>query len=267
MEKILFATDLDNTLLFSHKHRRPGDVCVELLDGAEQGFMTSAVWEELLPAVSDAVTLLPVTTRSIAQYQRIQWPNGSEPAWAVTTNGGILLDHGTPDSNWMKESLRQAARHQSDLAQLYRELPNYDWCLRRKMVDGLYLFAVCPEGTPMEDCKAFFQGRTALTVEPSGRKLYFFPPELHKGAGVLQARRRFASSLLVCAGDTVLDVPMLRLADLALVPDGGLARLVDETGKRVLVCPKTQRFSEFVLRAVLEFAASASESSAKIREY
>ena len=30
-ETILFASDLDNTLLFSHKHAQAGDVCVEYL--------------------------------------------------------------------------------------------------------------------------------------------------------------------------------------------------------------------------------------------
>ena len=37
MGKMLFASDLDNTLLFSRRHSRPGDVCVEMLDGKEQG--------------------------------------------------------------------------------------------------------------------------------------------------------------------------------------------------------------------------------------
>ena len=36
-ESILFASDLDNTLLFSHKHAQAGDVCVEYLDGKAQG--------------------------------------------------------------------------------------------------------------------------------------------------------------------------------------------------------------------------------------
>ena len=40
MKRILFATDLDNTLLFSHRHRQPGDRCAELWNGAEQGFFT-----------------------------------------------------------------------------------------------------------------------------------------------------------------------------------------------------------------------------------
>ena len=37
MGTILFASDLDNTLLFSHRHRQPEDRCVERLNGAEQG--------------------------------------------------------------------------------------------------------------------------------------------------------------------------------------------------------------------------------------
>ena len=40
MGTILFASDLDNTLLFSHRHRQPEDRCVERLNGAEQGFVT-----------------------------------------------------------------------------------------------------------------------------------------------------------------------------------------------------------------------------------
>ena len=37
---ILFASDLDNTLLFSHQHAQAGDVCVEYLDGKAQGRST-----------------------------------------------------------------------------------------------------------------------------------------------------------------------------------------------------------------------------------
>lgn len=42
-EKLLFASDLDNTLLFSHQHAQAGDVCVEHLDGKAQGFFSPNV--------------------------------------------------------------------------------------------------------------------------------------------------------------------------------------------------------------------------------
>lgn len=248
---LLLASDLDNTLLFSHRRRRPGDVCVEWLEGAPQGFMTPAAWEALgsLPA---GVRLLPVTTRSVAQYRRIRWPEGAEPEYAVTTNGGILLGKDGPDPAWLAASQALAAPFQADLQRLYDALPSQDWCLRRKMVDGLYLFAVCPEGTDMDACAALFRGRQPLDVEPSGRKLYFFPPGLHKGAAADAARRLFAPDRLLCAGDSALDLPMLRLADLALVPDGALARQLPESS--VEVCPAGVRFSEFVLQRTMELA-------------
>ena len=78
MGTILFASDLDNTLLFSHRHRQPGDRCVELLNGAEQGFFTQRTLD-LLPQVVQRVQLLPVTTRSIEQYRRIRWPEETVP--------------------------------------------------------------------------------------------------------------------------------------------------------------------------------------------
>ena len=66
MKRILFATDLDNTLLFSHRHRQPGDRCAELWNGAEQGFFTPET-VDLLPQAARQVRLLPITTRSIPQ--------------------------------------------------------------------------------------------------------------------------------------------------------------------------------------------------------
>ena len=40
MKNILFASDLDNTLLYSYKYKKKGDICVEFNKGKEQGFMT-----------------------------------------------------------------------------------------------------------------------------------------------------------------------------------------------------------------------------------
>ena len=40
MRKIVFASDLDNTLLFSQKHAVETDLCVEYLNGMPQGYLT-----------------------------------------------------------------------------------------------------------------------------------------------------------------------------------------------------------------------------------
>ena len=37
MKQTIFASDLDNTLIFSYKHALATDLCVEYLDGKTQG--------------------------------------------------------------------------------------------------------------------------------------------------------------------------------------------------------------------------------------
>ena len=244
---LLFLCDLDNTLIFSHRHRKPGDVCVEWLDGREQSFMTANVWENL--GRLENVRLSPVTTRSVEQYRRIQWPKA--PEWAAAANGGILLGPCGMDPAWLEASRKLAEPYQDDLARTEAALSSEAWCLRRKMVDGLYLFAVSENQETAETGANNFQAGP-LTVSVSGRKVYFFPPGLHKGAAAAVLRERFGPCRMVCAGDSSLDLPMLALADIALTPSLELAR---QCGENARVCPESRRFSDFVLEEVLRARA------------
>lgn len=86
MKKILLACDLDNTLIHSHRHKNDGDICIEILNDKQQSFITPHT-RELIAKLPDNITLLPVTTRSIEQYMRIQWENS--PEYALVTNGTV----------------------------------------------------------------------------------------------------------------------------------------------------------------------------------
>ena len=51
MKQTIFASDLDNTLIFSAKHALDTDLCVEYLDGKPQGYLpppAPAMLEELM---------------------------------------------------------------------------------------------------------------------------------------------------------------------------------------------------------------------------
>lgn len=248
---LLFLCDLDNTLIFSHRHRKPGDVCVEWLEGREQSFMTSNVRESL--ACLQDVLLVPVTTRSVEQYRRIQWPKA--PEWAVTTNGGILLGPSGPDPAWLEASRELAEPYMDDLARASAALSHEPWCLRRKIVDGLYLFSVSEDPETAESGAAGFRETGALSVAVSGRKTYFFPPGIHKGAAAVKLQERFGPCRTVCAGDSPLDLPMLTRAGTALVPS---AELASHCAGDVRVCPEHRRFSDFVMDEVLRMARQST---------
>lgn len=244
----LFASDLDNTLLFSYKHRQPTDLCVEYLEGKAQGYVTEAALR-LLPRVQKSALFVPVTSRSIAQYQRIRWPEGCLPKYAVTTNGAILLVDGKEDRAWREESKALVDPWRGEMAQVEALLPGIPAIRRFRMIDDMYLFAACDTPEEAQQGSLPFQGTTGLDVAVSGRKVYFFPPSINKGDAVDRLRERFAPQQVICAGDSVIDLPMLCKGDAAIVPHGAL--LAGRGPSTIFIPTPGKRFPDFVLESVL----------------
>ena len=125
-----------------------------------------------------------------------------------------------------------------------------------RCVEGVYVYAAYPDTPTAERVARDWCGGSALRAVVSGRKVYFFPPGIDKGTALRRAVERFGPERVIAAGDSVIDVPMLRRADLALIPDTEL--LPQVPGARV--CGPDQRFPDFVLSAVLQDAAGPART-------
>lgn len=208
MEKILFACDLDNTLIHSYKHRRPDDVCVELYDGREQSFISARALD-LLKKFSAQIFFVPVTTRSIAQYRRIFWAEDFRPRCAVVANGAFFLD-GARQENFLREV---AAPYEKEIAAQLAAADEKIFSIAR-VVDESFLFLKCREEFDAEEI--FFD--TPLTVQRTGKKIYLFPPKLNKGEALKLLAKKFSPEKIFATGDSEIDLPMLKLADVAFAP-------------------------------------------------
>lgn len=247
MEKTLFASDLDNTLLFSYKHAQPGDLCVEYLEGAAQGYLTGET-PELLARIMEKALFVPVTSRSMEQYLRISFPQTCRPRYAVTTNGAFLLVDGKPDPQWTRVSEEMVAPWRPHLEETLRALEVWPAPKRCRIVDGMFTFAACD--TP-EDAQALgeaLKGAFPLDAGVTGRKVYFFPPPINKGAALDRLRHWFGAERVLCAGDSPIDAPMLGRADLAIAPQGILP---EEESPARREWDGSGRFYTFVLQQVL----------------
>lgn len=247
MNNILFACDLDNTLLYSWKHRRAGDICVEMIHEREQGFMTPRT-VSLLASVKKLVNFVPVTTRSLEQYRRIVWPAGCDPEYAVVANGAILLKNGEIEESWHKTSETLISPYRDELLALIPEFEDQRNFLRCRMVDNTYLFAYCGPNVRPEDCVCAYGAGSCLNVVSSGQKVYFFPPEIHKGSALKRLKKQFQPIVTIAAGDSAIDAPMLNEANLAIIPAG-----FPESAVQAPYCKARENetsFSEFVLEAV-----------------
>ncbi len=215
MNKLIFASDIDNTIMFSYKHRMECDICIEILDGKEQGFCTPNTFA-LLEQISKKALFIPITTRSMEQYKRIGFPKSCMPQYALTTNGAILLVNGAVDTQWYAESRQIADTWKTALSYIENQLPNIQEIKRFRMVDDMYLFAACDNAEEAEKSKLYFDGKTDLDVVVSGRKIYFFPPMLDKGTAIDRLRKKFLPSHIISAGDSSIDIPMFDMADVSI---------------------------------------------------
>lgn len=253
---IIFCTDLDNTLIYSYKHDIGKEKkCVELYDGREISFVTQRTYD-LLKKVKSEMTIVPITTRSIEQYQRIDLGIG-DLKYALVCNGGILLADGKSDEAWYQESLAMAKASREEIE---RSISLLDRDARRtfelRYIENLFVFTKCdmPENV-VKDLKGRLNGGS-VDVFHNGNKIYAIPKSLNKGNALLRFKKKAGVSYAIAAGDSAFDVPMAAKADVGLVPKGfcdlfaaaGNIKEMDAGGV----------FSEHLLRECLKIKAEAA---------
>ena len=149
------ATDLDRTMIYSDGGDRvdggtadrqvPPLLCVEMLDGRAQSFMTVQRGPAGSTLIGAAAVLVPVTTRTLAQFARVTLPGGPTP-YAVTSNGGHIVVDGAADER-MATRRRRADRRRRRRARA-RSCAGLDrlaagaWVLNRKTADDLFCYLV-----------------------------------------------------------------------------------------------------------------------------
>ena len=235
----IFFCDLDNTLIHSHKKFSAGDVCVEIYEGREQSFMTAAAIE-LLKNLSEKILFVPVTTRSAEQYNRIKLP--VIPKFALAANGAILLENGVEVDDWKKLSLEIVRPHKIELENLREKFAEKIEFTHCRIVDEIFLFLRCSDSFETEKIVVELRKITDLPVLHTGKKIYIFPPKMSKGENILRLTKKLPPAKIFSAGDSLIDLPMLNLADFAYIPkDFPREKL---SCKNFLVCENAPKFAE-----------------------
>lgn len=217
----IWFSDLDNTLIYSHKHEIPlPKTTAEYYLDREQSYIT----DETLSFCKTFCRqpqhwFVPLTTRIQEQYERILLHKWLPYRYALINNGAILLDNGVPDSTWLTESLAMAADCADPLAEALTDL--YDTAEPAHIHDirPYMVYAVTETPPPLDFLRAKYEPQ-GLAVLYSGRKLYCLPKAFSKGNAIRRFRQRFAdpSDTIITSGDSVFDLSMLSESDLALYP-------------------------------------------------
>ncbi|MEW1820653.1 HAD family hydrolase [Arthrobacter sp. NPDC080031] len=200
-------------------------VVSEVYEAAPLSYMTR-VAEDMLIRIMDETVFVPVTTRTQAQFARVQLP-GRGHSYAVTTNGAVLLHHGKVDPDWTRHVALSLAGSCAPLQEV-RDRLNGRWALpgilRVRTAEDMFVYSIVNREELSDDYLedlAAWCGERGWATSLQGRKLYCMPNAITKEAAVAEVRRRIGAAMLIAAGDSRLDAGLLELADIAIRPAHG----------------------------------------------
>ncbi|MFD4292409.1 HAD family hydrolase [Rhodococcus sp. NPDC058505] len=207
-------------------------VCVEIYDDAPLSYMTAAA-HTLLADLTARTVVVPTTTRTPAQYRRIDLPGGPYP-YAVTSNGGAVLVDGHPDPVWRQRIDRivaAAGPPVTAVVDALRTRIDDGWVRSLRTADDLFCYLVVDTAAQPDDFVAAWRAWCAprgWNVSQQGRKIYTMPNAVTKSAALRDVHDRLvadgalhAGSRVLAAGDGVLDIDLLEHADAAIRPRHG----------------------------------------------
>ncbi len=216
---MLFFTDLDNTVIYSKRHKKEEPlIWVEYLKGQPQSYMSQKAYAYYKK--QNWLEILPITTRTYLQYSRLQealftlgWEN------ALICNGSILLEKGKEDPEWTRESRKLAEKDQAayeEAVKIAEDLAGKEALIR---TDPFLFYVKTKEPERIYRQLLEQTEKEHLLLTRDARKVYCCPASLNKGRAAERYRQRRGLSSYMAAGDSEFDIPLLKEAEICLCPE------------------------------------------------
>lgn len=261
---MIFASDLDQTLIYSRRRLRslPEDerIVIEYKDGAPLSFM-SRMSQSLLKEISARLLFVPITTRIMDQYKRINLGVFEDEApYAVISNGGRVLINGSDDPDWedhIRGGLEQQCAGLEMVLRYFNEGYRGGWVQSVRNAEGLFIYCIVDaENTPVEKLSRFGEWLAEHNWDLSvqGRKIYFIPKVLQKAKALEYISEKTGRQLFAGAGDSYLDLSFLKIVEHPFVPCHGelYSTYKSRLDGMVVTKEESYRASEELLTRILE---------------
>lgn len=228
---MIFATDLDNTMIFSHRKvagKENQFCCVEYYNGKPISYMTPTAIQKLEYLMKN-IYVIPTTTRSISQFKRIEFFSNAE--YSIADNGGTILHNGCIYPEWDTYISNILKDYDFEKTyNLFTKLPSL--ISTPRIVDGKFVFAKSDDIT---DCKKFLESELNTKMWQlsfQGKKVYAIPSVITKGNALKYLAEHLIADNhpIISAGDSNLDVSMLEYSNYGLIPSDCNLAALNNTG-------------------------------------
>jgi hydroxymethylpyrimidine pyrophosphatase-like HAD family hydrolase len=262
---MIYASDLDQTLIYSTRAAginfdSPLITPAETMNGQITSYISVQALAKLRQLAQEAI-FIPVTTRTVEQYKRIEiFYESIKPKYAITSNGGNVLIDGEVDAEWnayIRTHVADTSAPAADVEALFGSIRDDSWVVGERFCDELfYSIVIDREKMPMAQVTGFAETVRTLGWELSvqGRKIYIVPNSVSKRAGLEYVKDRLGDYEVVASGDSLLDRSLLELADHPIAPRHG--ELYREHLRDAALAPYTFTSASGILAAdeIVEYA-------------
>ena len=235
---MIYFSDLDRTLIYSKKFLKEGlkEVPIEKYEGEYISFMTEKAINTL-KEILKSKTFIPCTTRSIEQYERIEFKkyNINFP-WAIVCNGGYILKDGNPLKEW-EDILRKELKKNETLYNVKNEFLKYQdlsGILKVREVYDLFFYLVVDYSIFNKENLIDFENyliKNNWETHYSGRKIYFLPQNLKKENAAKFLTEYLGEKDFYALGDSSMDLNLLKASKKAYIPKNSFLMNVDVNEK------------------------------------
>lgn len=205
--------------MFSYRHEIGKKVLVERYQEKELSYMQESSYHLLQQM--DEKEFIPLTSRTIEQYQRISFfKDGRKPRYALLNNGGILLVNGKVDEKWKTATFHMVKKEIMTMKRITDELEKFGTV---KWQDELVIFLKLFRE---QDYPAIEQlaEENHLMVFRHFSKVYLCSKKLNKGYAVKRFMTTYLSGrsgkqnddVIIVAGDAKVDLSMMMMADVCV---------------------------------------------------
>lgn len=225
---VRFFTDLDNTMIFSHRHNISKDFrLIEMLHGKEQAFITKYTYSFLKNATW--LELVPITTRTQVQYSRLGFiQNELGCKLALVGNGAVLLEEGMSNQQWYDESISICERA---IPAVKRVTQIFENLMEEKHIHGEYPFFTYASSDNVESIYDILKKEIKaddIEIMVDRKKIFCIPKMLTKGNAIKRFHGKYGKLKTLTAGDSEFDYSMLEMGDFAFVPKHISDRIINE---------------------------------------
>ncbi|MBS4536932.1 hypothetical protein GOQ27_00570 [Clostridium sp. D2Q-11] len=236
---MLFASDLDRTLIYSKKFISQKDERIRLVEtknSKEISYMLKSS-VEMLKELSTKLLFVPVTTRSIEQYQRLKiLEKEIKPKYAIVCNGGNIFKEGKLDEEWKRlvhSKFDDTCLGLKEIRSEFNKL-RLDINIKKvRQVDNLFFYCVLHETNPGSILKELTEWakKNKWTMVLNGRKLYFIPNHVTKNRAVRYIANKEEAKKIITSGDSLLDYCMANISDIFISPSHGQINSLEDIDK------------------------------------